>query len=77
MDKRLLPHFCPNFDYSTEKQQVKKMKLANKQFNKSEEVRKFETEILNLKGKKREEAMKAYLRLLLSSTDQLIYFTRS
>ena len=55
------------------------MKLANKQFSKSvqEEARKFETEILDLKGKRREEAMNAYRRLLLSSTDQLIYFTRS
>ena len=55
------------------------MKLANKQFNKSvlEEVRNFETEILHLKGKKREEAMNAYRRLLLSSADQLIYFTRT
>jgi len=35
------------------------MKSAKKQFNKSEqeEARKFETEILDLKGKKREEAM--------------------
>jgi hypothetical protein len=54
------------------------MKLANKQFNKSEqEAIKFETEILDLKGKKREEAINAYRRLLLSSADQLIYFTRS
>jgi len=55
------------------------MKLANKQFSKSvqEEARKFETEILYLKGKRREEAMNAYRRLLLSSADQLIYFTRS
>ncbi len=39
------------------------MKLANKQFSKSvqEEARKFETKILDLKGKRREEAMKAYL----------------
>jgi len=55
------------------------MKLANKQFSKSvqEEARKFETEILDLKGKRREEAMNAYRRLLLSSADQLIYYTRS
>jgi len=54
------------------------MKLSN-QFNKSvpEEVRNFETEILYLKGKKREEAMSAYRKLLLSSADQLIYFTRT
>jgi len=55
------------------------MKLANKPFSKlvPEEVRNFETEILYLKGKKREEAMNAYRKLLLSSTDQLIYFTRT
>jgi len=55
------------------------VKLANKQFDKSvsEEVRKFETEILYLNGKKREEAMNAYRKLLLSSADQLIYFTRT
>jgi hypothetical protein len=55
------------------------MKLANKQFSKSaqEEARKFETEIVDLKGKRREEAINAYRRLLLSSADQLIYYTRS
>ena len=55
------------------------MKSANKQLSKSvqEEAIKFETEILDLKGKKREEAINAYRRLLLSSADQLIYFTRS
>jgi len=78
MDKRLSLHFCPYFDHSTEKCKVKKMKLANKQFSKSvqEEARKFETEILDLKDKRREEAMNAYRRLLLSSADQLIYYTR-
>jgi len=54
------------------------MKRANKQFNKSEqEERKFETEILDLKGKKQEEAMNTYRRLLLSSGDPLIYYRRS
>jgi len=55
------------------------MKLANKQFNKlvPEEVRNFETEILYLKGKKREEAMNTYRRLSLSSGDPLIYYRRS
>jgi hypothetical protein len=55
------------------------MKLANKQLSKlvHEEARKFETEILCLKGKKREEAMNAYRRLLSSLPDQLVYFTRS
>jgi hypothetical protein len=58
---------------------VENVKLANNQFNKSvsEEVRTFETEILYLNGKKREEAMNAYHKLLLSSADQLIYFTRT
>lgn len=72
--------FAIYFDHSTEKCKVKNMKLVNKQFNKSvpEEVRNFETEILYLKGKKREEAMNTYRKLLLSSAaDQLIYFTRS
>ncbi len=70
--------FAVYFDHSTKKYKVKNMKLAN-QFNKSEpeEVRNFETEILYLKGKKREEAMNAYRKLLLSSADQLIYFTRT
>jgi hypothetical protein len=55
------------------------MKLANKQFNTSvpEELGNFETEILYLKDKKQEEAMNTCRRLLLSSADQLIYFTRS
>jgi hypothetical protein len=54
------------------------MKLANKQSSKSaQEVRKFETQILDLKGKRREETMKAYRRLLLSSADEPIYFMRS
>jgi hypothetical protein len=79
MDKRLHCIFVLYFDHSTEKCKVKKMKLANKQFSKSaqEEARKFETEILDLKGKRREEAINAYRRLLLSSADQLIYYTRS
>ena len=46
-----------------------------------EEARKFEieileTEILELKGRKREEAMKAYRKLLLSLADEPIYFVR-
>jgi len=55
------------------------MKLANKQLGKSvqEEIRRFEIEILCLKGKKREEGMKVYRRLLLPSADELIYFMRS
>jgi hypothetical protein len=58
---------------------VKNMELKNKQLSRSpqEEVRKFETEILDLKGEKREEAMKTYCRLLLPSADEPIYFFRS
>ncbi len=55
------------------------MKLADIQSNKSvaEKIRNFETEILYLSGIKREEAMNAYHNLLLSTPDQLFYFTRS
>jgi len=79
VDKRLYCIFVLYFDHSTEKCKVKKMKLANKQFSKSvqEEERKFETEILDLKGKKREEAMNACRSLLLSSGEPLIYYRRS
>ena len=41
------------------------------------EIEILETEILDLKGRKREEAMKAYRRLLLTSADEPIYFMRS
>jgi hypothetical protein len=41
------------------------------------EIEILETEILDLKGRKREEAMKAYRKLLLSSADEPIYFMRS
>jgi hypothetical protein len=58
------------------------MRLSNKQLGKSKregkvEVERLEKEILEFKGEKREEGMKAYRRLLLSSADQLIYFLRS
>ncbi|MDH5419871.1 MAG: hypothetical protein OEX06_06025 [Candidatus Bathyarchaeota archaeon] len=55
------------------------MELTNKRLSRSlqEEVRKFQTEILDLKGKKREEATKTYRRLLLPSADEPIYFVRS
>lgn len=63
---------------------MKTKKPANKQFNRSEreEAMKFEMEALekeklDLKGKKREEAMKAYRRLLHSSVYPLVYFMRS
>jgi len=41
------------------------------------EIEILETEILDLKGRKREEAMEAYRKLLLSSADEPIYFMRS
>ena len=41
------------------------------------EIEILETEILDLKGKKREEAIKAYRKLLLSSKDEPVYFVRS
>ena len=48
----------------------------------TKEARKFEIEILeaerlDLKGEKREEALKAYHKLLLSSADEPIYLMRS
>jgi len=54
------------------------MQLVDIQSNKlvAEKIRNFETEIPYLKGKKREEAMNAYRKVLLSTPDQLIYFTR-
>ena len=41
------------------------------------EIEILETEILDLKGEEREEAMKAYHKLLLSSADEPIYLMRS
>jgi len=41
------------------------------------EIEILETEILDLKGKKREEAMETYRKLLLSSADEPIYFMKS
>ena len=41
------------------------------------EIEKLEKEILELKGEKREERMKAYRGLLSSSAEQSIYFLRS
>ena len=37
----------------------------------------FETEILKLKGRKREEAMRTYRKLILPSMDEPIYLLRS
>jgi hypothetical protein len=39
-------------------------------------LRKLETEILALKGRKREKAMKNYRRILFSLEDEPIYFVR-
>ena len=39
-------------------------------------LRKLETEILELKGREREEAMKAYRKLLFSLEDEPVYFVR-
>jgi hypothetical protein len=54
------------------------MQLVDTQSKKSvaEKIRNFETEIPYMRGKKREDAMNAYRKLLLSTPDQLIYFTR-
>jgi hypothetical protein len=41
------------------------------------EMRMLENEILNLVGERREEAMKAYRKLLSSTSDELIYLLRS
>ena len=70
---------CRFFDHSTEKYKVKNLKLADKQYDKSvaEKISNFETEIPCMRGKKREEAMKAYRILLSSTPDQLIFFIRT
>jgi hypothetical protein len=39
-------------------------------------LRKLETEILELKGRRREKAMKTYRRILFSLEDEPIYFVR-
>ena len=41
------------------------------------EIETLEREILHLRVKTREEAMKAYRKLLLSAADEPIYLTRS
>ena len=46
-----------------------KMKVSTK-------LRKLETEILALKGRKREKAMKTYRRILFSLENEPIYFVR-
>jgi hypothetical protein len=51
------------------------MKLNNEA--RAFKMRMLENEILNLVGERREEAMKAYRRLLSYSSDELIYLMRS
>jgi hypothetical protein len=41
------------------------------------EIKMLEKEMLDLKGEKREEAMKTYRKLLSSSSDELIYLMRA
>ena len=41
------------------------------------EMKMLEKEILNLVGERREDAIKAYRKLLSSSSDELIYLMRS
>lgn len=54
---------------SNRMQEEIKMKILTK-------LRKLETEILQLKGRKREQALKAYRRLLFSLEDEPVYFAR-
>jgi len=51
------------------------MKLNNEA--RAFKMRMLENEILNLIGERREEAMKAYRKLLSSASDELIYLIRS
>jgi hypothetical protein len=51
------------------------MKLKNQ--TRAFEMRMLENEILNLVGERREEAMKAYRKLLSFTSDELIYLLRS
>ena len=51
------------------------MKLNNEA--RAFEMRMLEKELLNLAGEKREDAMKAYRKLLSSTSDELIYLMRS
>ena len=53
---------------------LKNMKLNNEA--RAFEMRMLENEILNLVGERREKAMKAYRRLLSSTSDELIYLMR-
>ncbi len=55
--------------------EAKDMKLNNKA--RKFEMRMMEKEILSLVGERREEAMKAYRKLLSSTSDELIYLMRS
>jgi hypothetical protein len=54
--------------------EAKGMKLKNEA--KKIEMGMLEIEILDLKGEKRERAMKTYRKLLCASTDELTYLAR-
>jgi hypothetical protein len=51
------------------------MKLNNEA--KTYEIRMLEKEIPNLAGERRDKAMTAYRKLLLSTSDELVYLMRS
>ncbi len=51
-------------------------KLAQQKARKFE-IELLEKEILDLKGEKRDQAMKAYRKLLSTQTDKPLYLTRS
>ena len=53
------------------------MPKMNREERKTTEIQKLENEMLKLKGKKREEAMKTYRKLLLALADESIYLMRS
>jgi hypothetical protein len=59
---------------------LRKERAQNMKFNaeaREFEMRMLEKEILNLVGERREDAMKAYRKLLSYTSDNLIYLTRS
>jgi hypothetical protein len=49
----------------------------NREERKRTEIQRLENEMLELKGKKREEAMKTYRKLLLALAEEPIYLMRS
>jgi hypothetical protein len=60
---------------SSIRHEAKGMKLNNEA--RASEMRMLENEILNLVGERREEAMKAYRKLLSSTSNELVYLMRS